>query len=196
MSLYNQMDTVIIDLDQELIERARLGERQALTALTNKYRARVFTLINRIVDDSSRAEELALEAFLRAFKNLKTFRGDAKFSSWLYRIAVNAALAERSKKRVEQVSLDSLEYLPADQSSRPDFVYQGLFCGKVVDEALCQLPPHYAMALRLFYLKGVGYVEIAELMTIPIGTVKTYLHRGKRALREIISGKYSREELI
>ena len=190
------MNTMIVDQDQELIERARLGERQALTALTNKYRARVFTLINRIIDDSSRAEELALEAFLRAFKNLKTFRGDAKFSSWLYRIAVNAALAERSKKRVEQVSLDSLEHLPADQSSRPDFVYQGLFCSKVVDEALRQLPPHYAMPLRLFYLKGVGYVEIAELMAIPIGTVKTYLHRGKRALREIISGKYSREELI
>jgi RNA polymerase sigma-70 factor, ECF subfamily len=190
------MNNVIVDLDQELIERARLGERLALTALTNKYRARVFTLINRILNDASRSEELALEAFLRAFTNLKTFRGDAKFSSWLYRIAVNAALAERTKKRIEQVSLDSLEHIPADHSSQPDFVYQGLFCSKVIDEALAQLPPHYGMALRLFYLKGVGYVEIAELMKIPIGTVKTYLHRGKRALREVITGKYSREELI
>jgi RNA polymerase sigma-70 factor, ECF subfamily len=190
------MDAMIIDLDQELLERARLGEHMALIALTNKYRARVFTLINRIVNDSARSEEIALEAFLRAFKNLKTFRGDAKFSSWLYRIAVNAALAERSKKKIEQVSLDSIEYLAADHSSQPDFVYQGLFCGKVVDDALKQLPPHYATALRLFYLRGVGYVEIAELMRIPIGTVKTYLHRGKRALREVISGKYSPEELI
>ena len=138
-------------------------------------------------------KSLLLEAFLRAFKNLKTFRGDAKFSSWLYRIAVNAALAERSKKRVEHVSLDSLEHLPADQSSQPDFVYQGLFCGKVVDEALRQLPPHYAMALRLFYLKGVGYVEIAELMTIPIGTVKTYLAPwqtcpARNHFRQVLSG--------
>lgn len=187
---------MIVDLDQELVERARLGERLALTALTNKYRSRVFTLINRIVNDPARAEELALEAFLRAFNNLKSFRGDAKFSSWLYRIAVNAALAERAKKRVEQVPLESLEHLPADHSSQPDFVYQGLFCSKVVDEGLNQLPSHYAMALRLFYLRGVGYVEIAEMMKIPIGTVKTYLHRGKRALREAISGKYSPEELI
>jgi RNA polymerase sigma-70 factor, ECF subfamily len=190
------MQNVIIDQDQELIERARLGERLALTVLTNKYRARVFTLINRVVDDSARAEELALEAFLRAFKNLGTFRGDAKFSSWLYRIAVNTALAERAKKRIDQVPLESLEYLPADPSSRPDVVYQGLFCGRVVDDALNQLPAHYALALRLFYLKGVGYVEIAEFMKIPIGTVKTYLHRGKRALREIISSKFTREELL
>lgn len=190
------MDTVVIDQDQELIERARQGERLALTMLTNKHRARVYTLINRMINDPSRAEELALEAFIRAFKNLKNFRGDAKFSSWLYRIAVNTALAERAKKRLDLVSLDSIQYLPADQSAQPDHVYQGLFCSKVVDEALNQLPTHYAMALRLFYLRGVGYVEIAELMRIPIGTVKTYLHRGKRALREIITGKYSPEELL
>jgi RNA polymerase sigma-70 factor (ECF subfamily) len=190
------MDTVVIDQDQELIERARQGERLALTQLTNKHRARVYTLINRMINDPSRAEELAMEAFIRAFKNLKTFRGDAKFSSWLYRIAVNTALAERTKKRLDLVSLDSIQYLPADQSAQPDHVYQGLFCSNVVDEALNQLPAHYAMALRLFYLRGVGYVEIAELMRIPIGTVKTYLHRGKRALRETITGKYSPEELL
>jgi RNA polymerase sigma-70 factor (ECF subfamily) len=153
-------------------------------------------LINRMLNDPARAEELAFESFIRAYRNLKSFRGEAKFSSWLYRIAVNTALAERAKKRLEEVSLDSVEFLPADPCSQPDQVYQGLFCGRVVDDALKQLPASYAMALRLFYLKGVGYVEIAELMKIPIGTVKTYLHRGKRALREIISGKYSPEELL
>jgi RNA polymerase sigma-70 factor (ECF subfamily) len=127
---------------------------------------------------------------------LKDFRGDAKFASWIYRIAVNIAIAERAKKRLEQVTLESVEYLPADNASQPDFVYQSLFCGKVIDEALLQLPVHYATALRLFYLRGVGYVEIAEMMKIPIGTVKTYLHRGKRALREIIGGKYRPEELL
>ena len=190
------METTVIDQDRELIERARLGEREALTALTNKYRQRVFSLINRMLNDSARAEELTYEAFIRAYKNLKLFRGDAKFSSWLYRIAVNAALAERAKKRLEHVSLDSIDYLPADQSTQPDHVYQGLFCSKVVDEALAQLPVHYATALRLFYLRGVGYVEIAELMKIPIGTVKTYLHRGKRAMKEVVTGKYRPEDLL
>jgi RNA polymerase sigma-70 factor (ECF subfamily) len=190
------MNTVIIDNDLLLVERAKLNDRAALTELTNKYRERVYQLVNRMINDSARAEELALEAFIRAYRNLGSFRGDAKFSSWLYRIAVNAALAERAKRRLEQVSLDSVECLPADAASRPDHVYQSLFCGKVVDEALEQLPTHYATALRLFYLKGVGYVEIAEMMKIPIGTVKTYLHRGKRALKEIIGGKYKAEELI
>ncbi len=190
------MQTTIIDGDRELVERARQGERAALARLTDLYKDRVFVLINRLLDDSARAEELTFEAFIRAFNNLKTFRGDAKFSSWLYRIALNVALAERAKKRLEQVSLSEIDYLAADPATRPDQVYQSLFCGKVVDEALQQLPVHYATALRLFYLRGVGYVEIAELMKIPIGTVKTYLHRGKRALREIVEGKYKSEELI
>lgn len=190
------MQTAIIDHDRELIERARVGEQPALARLTDAYKDRVFSLINRMLDDPGRSEELTYEAFIRAFKNLGSFRGDAKFSSWLYRIALNLALAERSKKRLEQVSLSEHEYLAADQASHPDQVYQSLFCSRVIEDALAQLPIHYATALRLFYLRGVGYVEIAEVMRIPIGTVKTYLHRGKRALKEIVTGKYRPEELL
>lgn len=190
------MQTAIFDTDRELVERARHGERVALSRLTDLYKERVFLLINRMLNDSARAEELTFEAFIRAFNNLKTFRGDAKFSSWLYRIALNVALAERAKKRLEQVSLIEVEHMATDPASQPDQVYQSLFCGRVVDEALAQLPVHYATALRMFYLRGIGYVEIAELMKIPIGTVKTYLHRGKRAMREIVEGKFKPEELI
>jgi RNA polymerase sigma-70 factor (ECF subfamily) len=190
------MPTAIVDNDRVLTERARLGERPALAQLTNQYKERVYALVNRIVDDSAVAEELTFEAFNRAFRNLDSFRGDAKFSSWLYRIAINVALAERAKKRLNQVSLSEAEYLAADHSTRPDVAYQSLFCSQVVDKALGQLPKHYETALRLFYLRGVGYVEIAEMMRIPMGTVKTYLHRGKRALKEILSGKYNPEELL
>ncbi len=190
------MSNAIVDNDRELTERARLGERYALTKLTDTYKDRVFALIYRIVDDAPRAEELTYEAFNRAYRNLGSFRGDAKFSSWLYRIAVNVALAERARKRLDQVSLTEAEYLAADHSTRPDVAYQSLFCSQVVDKALSQLPPHYETALRLFYLRGVGYVEIAEMMKIPMGTVKTYLHRGKRALKEVLSGKYKPEELL
>ena len=153
-------------------------------------------VISRMIGDRERAEELTFEAFLRAFRNLKSFRAEAKFSSWLYRIAVNLALGERSKKKTEQVSLDSVNGLSADPATQPDYVYQSLFHGRVVDEALAKLPRHYALALRLFYLRGLGYVEIAEAMSIPIGTVKTYLHRGKRAMRNILTGKYQPEELL
>ena len=74
---------MIVDNDRELTERARQGERPALTKLTNQYKERVYSLINRIVDDPARAEELTFEAFNRAYRNLDSFRGDAKFSSWL-----------------------------------------------------------------------------------------------------------------
>lgn len=190
------MHAGVVDNDRAIVERARIGERRALAYLTDTYKQRVFALINRMLDDSARAEELTYEAFIRAFRNLANFRGDAKFSSWLYRIALNLALAERSKRRLEQVPLAEVEHLSADTAAQPDQVYQTLFCGKVIEESLAQLPPHYATALRLFYLRGVGYVEIAEMMKIPIGTVKTYLHRGKRALKEIVSGKYNPEELL
>jgi RNA polymerase sigma-70 factor (ECF subfamily) len=139
--------TAIIDCDRETTARARGGEPAALTELTNKYRERIFTLIRRMIDDRERAEELTFETFVRAFKNLKSFRGDAKFSSWLYRIAVNLALGERAKKKIEQVSLDAVGGLSADQATQPDYVYQNLFYGRVIDEALEQLPAHYAPVL-------------------------------------------------
>lgn len=188
--------TAIIDQDQEALERARTGEPAALTQLTTKYQDRIFMLINRMITDRDRAEELTYETFIRAFKNLKDFRGDAKFSSWIYRIAVNLALGERAKKKIDKVSLDAIGGLSADPATRPDYVYQNLFYGRVIDEALEKLPGHYAVALRLFYLRGLGYVEIAEAMSIPMGTVKTYLYRGKRALRAVITGKYQPEELL
>jgi RNA polymerase sigma-70 factor (ECF subfamily) len=188
--------TAIVDLDREITERAREGEPCALTELTNKYRHRIFSVINRMIDNEERAEELTYETFLRAFKNLKSFRGDAKFSSWLYRIAVNLALGERARKKIEQVSLDAIGGLSSNPATSPEYVYQNLFYGEVIDQALAQLPARYALALRLFYLRGLGYVEIAEAMKIPIGTVKTYLHRGKRALRAVVTGKYRPEELL
>jgi len=86
--------------------------------------------------------------------------------------------------------------MQSSPATHPDYVYQNLFHSQVIEEGLSQLPQKYALPLKLFYLKGVGYVEIAEIMKIPIGTVKTFLHRGKRALREIIGDKYSKEELI
>lgn len=188
--------TAIIDNDRALVLRARQGENNAITDLTNRYRSRIYAVINRMINNAERAEELTFETFVRAFKNLRSFRGEAKFSSWIYRIAVNLALGERAKKKIEQVSLDSIGDLSANESTHPDYVYQNLFYGRVIDEALEQLPAHYATALRLFYLRGLGYVEIAEAMKIPIGTVKTYLHRGKRALRTVVTGKYRQEELL
>jgi RNA polymerase sigma-70 factor (ECF subfamily) len=187
---------IVADDDRELVLKATRGDSQALTALTNKYRDKVMTVINRMINDHERAEELTFDAFIRAFRNLKSFRGEAKFSSWIYRIAVNLALGERARKKIDQVPLDKAAELRANPATHPDFVYQNVFYGKVVEECLAELPKHYSLALSLFYLRGLGYVEIAEAMKIPIGTVKTYLHRGKRALRSVVSSKYSQEELI
>ena len=147
---------MIADGDREATLRAKQGEKTAITHLTVKYSDCIFTLINRMISDRDRAEELTYETFIRAFKNLKSFRGDAKFSSWLYRIAVNLALGERAKKKIEQVPLDAVSGLSADKSTHPDYVYQNLFYGKVIDESLSQLPAHYAIALRLFYRKSLS----------------------------------------
>ena len=188
--------TCINDQDAQLVEQARHGDEAAMGALTERHRQRVFLLIERMIGNRERAEELCFEAFVRAFKNLASFRGDAKFSSWIYRIAVNLALGERAKRKLDQVSLEQAAPLAANSSTSPEFVYQNLFYGKVIDQALAQLPDNYALALRMFYLRGLGYVEIAEAMKIPLGTVKTYLHRGKKVLRSVIGEKYRPEELF
>lgn len=187
---------MIQDQDAELVELARDGDQEAMRLLTERHQQRVLLLVERMLGDRERAEELCFEAFVRAFKNLSSFRGDAKFSSWLYRIAINLALGERSKRKLEQVSIEVAAPLAADSSTSPEYVYQSLFYGRVVDDALARMPEHYAMALRMFYLRGLGYVEIAEAMRIPLGTVKTYLHRGKKVLRSIIGEKYEPEELF
>lgn len=168
--------------EQELIGRCARGDELAFAELVERHKVMVFNIAIRMLRDHSAAEDLAQEVFLRVYRNLSAFRGEAKLSTWIYQIAYRVCLEELQKphRRQHYVSLDT----EAGQLQIADPGPAAVDLGQTLDYYLGQLPPHYQMALTLYYLQDRKYEEIAAVMELPIGTVKTYLHRAKTYLRE------------
>ncbi len=180
--------------EQELIGRCAQGDELAFAELVESHKVMVFTIALRMLRDHSAAEDLAQEVFLRVYRNLSTFRGDAKLSTWIYQIAYRLCLEELQKPHHRQhyVSLDTGD----GQLQIADPGPAGVDLGQTLDYYLGKLPPHYRMALTLYYLQDRKYEEIAAVMAIPVGTVKTYLHRAKAWLREHVVEERLHDEAL
>jgi len=187
--------------DEELVERAKRGDRRAFRMLVDRHKRMVFNVAWRMLRNREDAEDAAQEAFLRAFRSMRTFRRQAKFSSWLVQIAVNVCLsfvesvyAKQTfvELREEADGTDSCfidgEMNPEDIVARKDF-------GERIRALVGTLPPRYRAVITLYYLEERSYREVAEILEIPLGTVKTHLHRAKECLRKSIMEHYHREEL-
>jgi RNA polymerase sigma-70 factor (ECF subfamily) len=165
----------------ELVDAARNGSSDAFGELVDRYRAPVVRLAYSLTHDPDEAKDIAQDAFLRAYRRLESFRPDRPFSRWLFVIARNASLdALRRRRRTERLpaSDDSVPELgPEDTAMRNDEAAR-------LRAALDTLPAHYRTVLELYYESGLRYREIAEALGIPIGTVKTYIARAKRRLRD------------
>lgn len=166
----------------ELVQRCARGDQLAFAELVEGHKVMVFTIAWRLLRDRGGAEDLAQEVFLRVFRGLSSFRGEAKLSTWIYQIAYRACLEELQKphRRQQYVSLDE----DARELPFADPGPGGVDLSQTLDHYLSKLPPHYRMALTLYYLQDRKYEEIAAVMELPVGTVKTYLHRAKAWLRE------------
>lgn len=175
--------------DQQLIERINAGDARKYALLVDRHKDRAFTLALRTVGDRHDAEEIVQDAFVRAYRSLGSFRGDAKFSTWLYRIVYNLCMTRVSRRRPkgEQLDIDEQKYdvLTADESvsSVHEQMETREFRGILVEE-VNSLPEKYRVVLTLFYLEEQSYDEIVEVMNLPLGTVKTNLFRGRNLLRE------------
>jgi RNA polymerase sigma-70 factor (ECF subfamily) len=176
--------------DSALVERCRAGDDAAFTALVDRYKDLVFGLIVRLIADRQRAEDLAQEAFLRIHRGLPYFRGEASLSTWIYRIVVNLCAQERGR-RAPDVSLDEADASgrPRVEAARADRSFTDLELKDRLRNALDQLPDHYRVLVAAHYLDGVQYEALAEALDLPLGTVKTHLHRAKRRLREILEAE-------
>jgi RNA polymerase sigma-70 factor (ECF subfamily) len=169
--------------DTALVDAARAGSGAAFDALVVRYRAPVVRLAYRLTHDADEANDIAQDAFLRAYRGLGEFRPDRQFSRWLFVIARNASLdALRRRSRtaalaVNDESAAETEPGPEETALRNDESVR-------VHAALEALPPKYRDVLELYYLSGLRYREIAIALQIPLGTVKTYLSRAKRRLRQ------------
>ena len=178
------------DSDQQLVERVQAGEKAAFDLLVRKYQHRVLKLVSRFVSDAAEAEDVAQEAFLKAYRALASFRGDSAFYTWLYRIAINTAknALVSNRRRPVDFDLDLQDPEQYDRHARlkegdtPEGVLLTEEIRNVVERAMEQLPEDLRTAIILRELEGLSYEEIAEAMDCPVGTVRSRIFRAREAI--------------
>jgi len=174
------------DPDAPLVARARQGDRWAFEQLVDRHQNRLFTLAARTLGSADEAADAVQEAFIRAWLGLPRFRGGSLFSTWLYRIGVNAAHDQRVKRRAEP--LDEVRE-PAD----PQDSFHVSELSSALQSALNQLDEDYRVAVVLYDVLGCSYTEIAELTEVAEGTVKSRIFRGRSRLAELLGTRTAEE---
>jgi len=178
--------------DTELVVRAKKGETEAFSILVERHQNLVFNLSYRFVRDPSLAEDMAQEAFLKAFRLLRGFRGDCNFSTWMYRVTASVCLTEisRRKKRRE------VELKPLDGRREVEHHVESSDLFELIRRCVTLLPGRYASIVTLYYLKEIPYEEIAQVMRIPMGTLKTWMYRARNQLRAIVEKEFGIHGII
>jgi len=184
--------------DQEVVERAREGAEEAYRELIRRYQRPVFSLIYRMVRDRELAEDLAQETFVKVLNAIDRYRPEFKFSSWVFKIANNSAIDHLRKKDLDTLSLeggpdattaDRLEATAlqiGDSGESPLEELEARELGSTIEAAIGKLRPEYRTCIILRHVEGRPYDEIAEILDLPLGTVKTYIHRARAELRELL----------
>jgi len=183
------------DGDREIVAKCVRGDRGAFDVLVEKYYKQIYNLAYRFVGDSEEANDLAQEVFAAAYQNLKKFRGEAKFSTWLFQIATN-----RGKNRFKYLKRrgyyankgpangeedwDSLERAIPDLSTNPETILAGKQIQKIVQDAINDLDADHKEIVILRDIEGFSYEEIALVLDIPEGTAKSRLHRARMVVKE------------
>ena len=196
-------DTPPVDLagvsDQDVVLRARGGRESAFRELIRRYERPVFSLIFRMVRDRELAEDLAQETFIKALNALHSYRPEFKFSSWIFKIANNTAIDHLRRRELDTLSLegspnaetaDAVEATAlqiGDRTESPLEELEARELGSQIEQAIGRLRPEYRSCILLRHVEGRAYEEIAEILSLPLGTVKTYIHRARNELRLYLS---------
>jgi len=179
--------------ERRLIEASRGGDLKAFYQLVRRYERSVFNTAYRLSNSHDDASDIAQEAFVRAWNNLKSFRGDSAFSTWLYRIVTNVFLDDRKRKRARpHISLDqeleldesSVTRQYEDPSPGPEAIMEGEERKEILAKAIASLPEAQRSMVVMYHTQGLAYEEIAEITQLPMGTVKSRLNRARLALRD------------
>jgi RNA polymerase sigma-70 factor (ECF subfamily) len=185
--------------DHELIRACLSGQSEAFGCLVLRYQDRLLHTLTCVLGSREDAQDVAQEALVRAFRKLDTFRGDSAFYSWLFRIALNAAVTYQRRNRQPHASLEagreSSGSEPRDPraDAQPSHSLETEERQRLVRAALARLPEEYRTALVLKEMEGLKYEEIAELVGCPIGTVRSRIHRAREELREKLRGLFATE---
>ncbi len=189
------------ETDQQLVARVQKGDSRAFDLLVLKYQHKIFGLINRYVRDTDEVQDVAQEAFIKAYKALPKFRGDSAFYTWLYRIAINTAknyLVSRSRRPPgKDVEVEDAEYYEAGGGLRelenPENALFGAELKQVVERAIGALPEDLRTAITLREFDGLSYEDIADIMECPVGTVRSRIFRAREAIDTQVTQQMSGE---
>ena len=185
--------------DQDVVLMARAGREAAYRELIRRYERPIFALLFRMVRDRELAEDLSQETFVKALNAIESYRPEFKFSSWIFKIANNAAIDHLRRRELDTLSLDGSPHaetpeamqatalqIGARQESPLDTV-EAKELGGAIEIAIGRLRPEYRSCILLRHVEGRAYEEIAEMLDLPLGTVKTYIHRARNELRQALA---------
>jgi len=186
--------------DREIVLLALEGHERAFEELLRRYERPVFSLIFRMVRDREIAEDLAQEAFVKVFRALDQYDPAHRFSSWLFKVAHNVTVDHLRRRQLDTVSIDGSPHDDPSGSGSdtrislastlesPEEFAENRELGDRIEQAIGRLRPDYRAAILLRHVEGHSYEEVAEIMEVPLGTVKTYIHRARGELRTILAG--------
>jgi RNA polymerase sigma-70 factor (ECF subfamily) len=179
------------EVDQQLVERAQHGDKHAFELLVSKYQRKLARLLSRFIRDSTEVEDVTQEAFIKAYRALPTFRGDSAFYTWLYRIGINTAknyLVAMGRRAPTTTEIDSEEaegFEDGDQLrdlNTPENELATRQIAETVNQTLAELPDELRTAITLREIEGLSYEDIANIMSCPIGTVRSRIFRAREAI--------------
>ena len=184
--------------DQQIVVWAQDGQEIAFRELVRRYQRPVFSLIYRMVRDRETAEDLAQETFIKVLNAIDSYRPEHKFSSWIFKIANNAAIDHLRRRDPDLLSLDgapdavsaerqeatALQVRAGGESPLDELEAREL--GSHIESAIARLRPEYRACIMLRHVEGRAYEEIAAILDLPLGTVKTYIHRARGELRDML----------
>jgi len=185
--------------DREIVALAKAGKEIAYRELLRRYERPVFSLVYRMVRDRTLAEDLAQETFIKVLNALDSYRPEYKFSSWIFKIANNAAIDHLRRRELDTLSLDgspdartadevaATALQATDHAESPLEELESRETGSAIERAIGRLRPEYRTCILLRHVEGRSYEEIADVMDLPLGTVKTYIHRARLELREYLA---------
>jgi RNA polymerase sigma-70 factor (ECF subfamily) len=182
--------------DNEIISRVLKGEQNAYAELVNRYQAYVFTLVLRMIKSREDAEEVAQDVFIKAYRSLADFRGESKFSTWLYTIANTTSITFLRKKKLDVHSLDNEKVFEVAESKDSGFranLVEQKSRVNMVNEAIAMLSPDDAEIITLFYKAEQNLEEISRILRLETNTVKVRLHRARTRLKEKMEKNFSEE---
>ena len=181
------------EIDQQLVERAQRGDKQAFELLVEKYQRKLARLLSRFIRDPAEVEDVTQEAFIKAYRALPAFRGDSAFYTWLYRIGINTAknylvaMGRRAPTSTEVEAEEAEGFEEGEQLrdiNTPESVLMTNEIAETVNATIEQLPEELRTAIQLREIEGMSYEDIAQVMNCPIGTVRSRIFRAREAIAE------------